>query len=82
MEWIEANPLPLVCQECEANEEYQDCGACERGGERFYLSREDKLWLQRKAKIKAIQRLQRELQVIDGEIAAIIEERQKEKGKS
>ena len=82
MEWIEANPLPPACQECEARGECEDCMACEHGGERFYLSREDDLWLKRKAKIKAIQRLQRDLQVIDEELAAIIEKRQKEKGKS
>ena len=75
MEWIEANPLPPACIECEARGEDEDCGSCEHGGERFYLSREDELYLLRKGKIKAIQRLQRELQAIDDEIAAIIEKR-------
>lgn len=75
MEWIEANPLPLVCQECEASGQVEDCGACDHGGERFFLSREDELWLQRKAKIKAIQRLQKDLERIDAEIADIMEKK-------
>ena len=68
LEWLEADPLPPVCQQCEENykiyaaatdqekEEleaqgfYFDCGSCEHGGERFYLSRADELRLAIKRK--------------------------------
>lgn len=91
IEYIEVNPLPQVCQECEeqqkryfaADPEEQlrmeregfncDCGSCENAGYRWILSREDELWLMRKAKIKAIQRLQSELAKIDTELSQIIE---------
>ena len=79
MEYIEINPLPQVCQECEVAREV-DCGSCDHAGERWILSREDELWLMRKAKIKAIQRLQRDLSIIDTELAEIIDRKGKEKG--
>ena len=37
MEWIETNPLPMVCQECQQQEEIDDCGSCEYAGERWFL---------------------------------------------
>lgn len=36
MEWIEANPLPPVCQSCQEEE----CYNCDYAGERWYLSEE------------------------------------------
>ena len=87
-EWIEADPLPPVCQECDRKQkEYEaadeagklkmeedgfffDCGSCEHGGERFYLSRKDELLLAKKSRQKAIERLQREIAEIDRELAA------------
>lgn len=48
-----------------------DCGSCEHGGERFYLSRKDELTLQRKAAEKAIERLQRKIAAIDKELASM-----------
>ena len=71
IEYIEVNPIPEICQECEANGG-DDCGSCDHAGERWILSREDELWLKRKLKIKAIQRLQSELSAIDTELADII----------
>lgn len=90
LEWIEANPLPLVCQECEKKQElyaaadeaeklrmeledgfYFDCGSCDNAGERFYLSRRDELTLLKKGKQRAIERLEREIQAIDNELAQL-----------
>lgn len=90
LEWIEANPLPAVCQKCE--EQYKlyeaadeaeklrmeteqgfffDCGSCEHGGERFYLSRKDELLLHKKAALKAIERFQRKIAAIDKELESM-----------
>lgn len=90
LEWIEANPLPLVCQKCEEQQQRYfaadeaeklrmeqeedfscDCGSCEHGGERFYLSRKDELTLQRKAAEKGIERLQRKIAAIDKELSSM-----------
>ena len=57
-----------------------DCGSCEYAGARWILPREEELWLLRKAKIKAIQRLQRDLSMIDTELAEIMDQKRKEKG--
>lgn len=88
IEWLEADPLPPVCQECERKQlEYEaadeagklkmeedgfffDCGSCDHGGERFYLSHKDELLLAKKGKEKMIERLQREIAEIDRELAA------------
>lgn len=87
LEWLEADPLPPVCQQCEENykiyaaatdqekEEleaqgfYFDCGSCEHGGERFYLSRADELRLGIKSRHRAIERLQREIEKLEEELA-------------
>ncbi len=79
IEYIEVNPLPEICQKCEAAGE-GDCGSCDHAGERWILPREEELWLKRKLKIKAIERLQRELSMIDTELAEIMDQKQKEKG--
>jgi hypothetical protein len=89
MEWIEANPLPEVCQKCEADfKRYQeadeaeklrmeeqgfffDCGSCDHGGERFYLSRKDELTVRRKGLVKAIERLERQIREIVNELKSL-----------
>ena len=67
MEWLEANPLPVVCENCEE----EDCYNCDHAGERWYLSERDELLLQKKAKEQAIRRLQRQIQEIDNKLAAL-----------
>lgn len=54
MEWIEADPLPLECENCQEEE----CYNCDYSGKRWYLSEEDyqnlqKKWLQLKVKRKS-----------------------------
>ena len=66
MEWIEANPLPAVCQNCQEEE----CYNCDYAGERWTLSKADELRVRRKGLLKAIERLQREIAEIDRELAA------------
>ena len=66
MEWIEANPLPAVCQNCQED----DCYNCDYAGERWTLSKADELRVRRKGLLKAIERLQREIAEIDRELAA------------
>ena len=60
MEWLEANPLPEVCLNCQ-----EDCYNCDYALCRWYLSEEDDLQLRRKGLIKAIERLQRQVDEID-----------------
>ena len=79
LELIEKDPLPQICQECEAAGG-ADCGSCDTAGDRWSLPREEELWLKRKLKIKAIQRLQSELSMIDTELAEIMEQKRKERG--
>lgn len=67
MEWLEADPLPKVCREC--SDQY--CDNCDHAGERWYLSQEDELRLRRKGLLKAIERLQRQVQAIDRELLRV-----------
>ena len=67
MEYLEANPLPVECQNCED----EDCGECDFAGKRWYLSRSDELKLKRKGLRKAIERLERQIQAIDAELEVI-----------
>ena len=69
MEWIETNPLPMVCQECQQQEEIDDCGSCEYAGERWFLSRNDRLLLEKKAAENAIRHFQRRIAAIDKELS-------------
>ena len=64
MEWLEADPLPQVCRNCRE----EDCYNCDHAGERWFLSREDELRLRRKGLLKAIERLQRQVEEIDREL--------------
>ena len=67
MEWIEANPLPAVCQNCQEEE----CYNCDYAGERWTLSKADELRVRRKGLLKAIERLQRQEKAIDAELEVI-----------
>ncbi len=66
MEWIEANPLPQVCQACSEG----DCYNCDYAGNRWYLSQEDTLRLRQKALQKAIDRLQRQMNDVAEDLPA------------
>lgn len=67
MEWIEANPLPAVCQNCQEEE----CYNCDYAGERWTLSQADELRVRRKGLLKAIERLQRQIKAIDAELEVL-----------
>ena len=64
MDWIEADPLPAACLNCQK----EDCYNCDTAGERWELSREDELRVRRKQLAKAIERLQRKINAIDMEL--------------
>ena len=66
IEYIEADPIPEVCNDCK-----EDCGSCDDFGLRWYLSKKDELIIHRKAKVKAIERLLREINRIDAEIEVL-----------
>ena len=67
MEWIEAAPLPPVCQDCQE----EDCYNCDHAGERWTLSQADELRIKRKGLLKAIERLQRQVKAIDAELEGL-----------
>ena len=67
MEWIEANPQPAVCQNCQEEE----CYNCDYAGERWTLSQADELRVRRKGLLKAIERLQRQVKAIDAELEVL-----------
>ena len=64
MDWIEADPLPAACLNCQK----EDCYNCDTAGERWQLSREDEQRVRRKQLTKAIERLQRKIDAIDMEL--------------
>lgn len=66
MEWIEANPLPQRCQECQ-----EDCYNCDYAGERWYLSKADELRSRKQMMLRAIERYQRKIAEIDKELEVI-----------
>ena len=67
MEWIEANPLPPECVECQEEEFYN----CDYAGKRWTLSQADELRVRRKGLLKAIDRLQRQVEAIDAELEVL-----------
>ena len=67
MQWHEVKPVPKVCVGCTE----KDCYNCDYAGQRWRLSREDELKSRRKMMVKAIERLQRQVQAIDEEIAKL-----------
>ena len=69
MEWLEANPLPTECQNCEE----EDCYNCDHAGKRWYLSAVDELRVRRKGLVKAVERLQRQIDDIDEKLAQLEE---------
>lgn len=64
MEWIQADPLPAECRNCRE----EDCYNCDFSGKRWQLFREDELRVRRKSLLRAIERLQRQVQAIDREL--------------
>ena len=64
IEWIEADPLPAECVNCQE----EDCWECDTAGKRWYLSQADELRVKRKGLLKAIERLQRQVNAIDEEL--------------
>ena len=64
MEWIEANPLPPECVECQE----EDCYNCDYAAGRWQLSRIDELRVRRKMMVRSINRMQRKLALIDKEL--------------
>lgn len=67
MEWIETKELPAACLSCKEG----DCYNCDTAGQRWSLSAKDELLLRRKALLKAMERLQRQLAEIDREISLL-----------
>lgn len=70
MEWIEADPIPTVCQDCQE----EDCYNCDTAGERWRLSQVDELKVRRKRLVNAIERLQRKIDAIDTELLPFSDE--------
>ena len=71
MEWLEADPLPVACQDCQE----EDCYNCDHAGKRWYLSQEDDLRIRRKGLTKAIERLQRQVDDIDRQLLALTDQK-------
>lgn len=67
MEWIEKNPLPPECVNCQEEE----CYNCDYAGKRWTLSRADELRVRRKGLLKAIERLERQVKAIDAELEGL-----------
>lgn len=70
MDWIEVDPIPEPCKDCQE----EDCYNCDTAGERWQLSEEDELKLRRKQLVKAIEHLQREIDAIDMELLPFSDE--------
>lgn len=64
MELIEKKPLPKVCKNCKD----PDCWECDHAGERWQMSHIDELSAKKKGLQKAIERLQKQIDLIDEEI--------------
>lgn len=67
LEYIEANPLSPVYQDCQE----EDCYNCDHAGERWTLSQADELRIKRKGLLKAIERLKRQVKAIDAELEGL-----------
>lgn len=67
MEWIEANPLPEACRNCQE----EDCYNCDTAGERWTLPQAEELRIRRKGIVRAIERLERQLKAIDTELEVL-----------
>ena len=64
MEWLEVDPIPYACEDCLE----EDCYNCDTAGERWQLSKSDELRIRRNGLLKAIERLQRQVDAIDREL--------------
>ena len=64
MQWVEAESLPAECQGCRES----DCYNCDYAGKRWRLTRECELHLKQKGIIKTIERLNRQLKLIEQEL--------------
>lgn len=64
MQWHETDPIPEECRNCTE----VDCYNCDIAGQRWILSREDKLRTDRMLKARAIERLKRQVAAIDREL--------------
>ena len=63
----EAVQLPLECENCQE----KDCGECDIAGKRWVLSPRSQLELQRKLKLKAIEKLKREIAELDNQLSRL-----------
>jgi hypothetical protein len=64
MEYIEVTPLPPVCQYCQEG----DCYNCDYAELRWQLSQEDELQIRKKGLLRAIERMQQQVEQIDREL--------------
>ncbi len=64
MEWIEADPLPRECENCQEEE----CYNCDYAGKRWYLSQVDQIKLRRKVLLRAIERQKSQITAIEKEL--------------
>lgn len=67
MELYEADPLPAECQTCTE----EDCYNCDYAGARWLIPKEEKLKIKRKSLLRAIARLERQIESIDRELMLI-----------
>lgn len=71
MRFVEANPLPQICQECEAEKRELDCSSCEYAGYRFLTSELDELTAKKKLLLRRLSRDQERVREIEVRIAEI-----------
>ena len=71
MKLMEANPLPQICQECEASQKDLDCGSCENGGLRFYFSEANELKTTRKLLLRRIAKDTAKVKEIEAKLAKL-----------
>ena len=64
MEWLEQVPIPEECIECKE----ADCYNCDTAGKRWTLSKTDELRTRRMLAVRAIERLQRQVALMDREL--------------
>lgn len=68
LEYRQTIQLPPECNNCQE----LDCGECPVAGKRWELTAKCRLELQRKLKLKAIERLNREITEIDKQLSELI----------
>lgn len=64
MGWVEVENLPKECRNCTE----EDCYQCDIAGKRWVLAKKDHLLNNRAIMVRAIQRLQRKIAIIDAEL--------------